>query len=590
MFVFVDLYLTITYNAQKQMTRKIDRVQETKNENRFIGVAWPYVNGELHIGHLSGYLLPADIFARFSRVTGHDVLMVSGSDCFGTPITVEADKKKVSPKEIVEIYHAKDVRLFRDILDLSYDIYTKTESENHIQVVQDIFLKLISEGLIFIDSTKQYYSPKEKRFLPDRYIEGTCENCGFSEARSDQCDQCGKMPEKGDLKNPKSKLSGGIVELRDTQHYFLDWPKLQIKIEKYVKSVGPNWKKWVYQETLGWLETGLKPRAISRDLDWGIPIPADRMSKDMVIDNLEHKRLYVWFDAVIGYLSASILWSKESGKNWELFWKNPEAKHYYFMGKDNLVFHTIFWPGQLMGYDSTLNLPDIPSINMFLSLDGKQFSKSRGVSIPIEEIVQKYGNDAVRFYLTLIMPETKDSNFTWEDFYNKNNTILVGNFGNFIHRVLSIAQSIDFKGIHKVELHKSTQKEIQKAFVKSREHLDKCEFRDYLGVVLSLSSYGNKYMTNEKIWELKKNNPIKFNDVLKQLYAIILSLGYLTLPLMPSTANRIFNMIGIENDNLWPMLGDEVNKIESLLKDTTNDIKPSILFNKIGSLLQEKSE
>lgn len=572
------------------MTRKINRLQKMKNEKRFIGVAWPYVNGELHIGHLAGYLLPADIFARFSRLTGHEVLMASGSDCFGTPITVEADRKGVSPKEIVEIYHAKDIHLFKDVLDLSYDIYTKTETENHTKVTQDVFLKLLENGFIFIDSTKQYYSPQDKKFLPDRYVEGTCKNCGFTEARSDQCDQCGKVLEQGDLENPKSKLSGGIVELKDTKHYFLDWPRLQPKIEKYVKSVGGDWKKWVYQETLGWLKIGLKPRAISRDLDWGIPIPVDRMRKDMVVEGVEHKRLYVWFDAVIGYLSASILWSKETGKDWKSFWKSPDTKHYYFMGKDNLIFHTIFWPGQLMGYDPSLNLPDVPSINMFLNLDGKQFSKSRGISISIEDIIEKYGNDAVRFYLTLIMPEIRDSSFTWEGFYNKNNDVLVGNFGNFIHRVLSMAQSINLEDILKVDLNKITIKEIQDAFTKSRNFLDKCEFRNYLEVVLNLSSYGNKYMTDEKIWELKKNSPDKFNDVLKQLYAIILSLSYLTLPLMPSTANKIFDMLGLKNDNLWPASGDEISKIESQLKQLNNNSRPSILFSKIEGLPPKKSE
>lgn len=556
-----------------------------KKENRFIGVAWPYVNGELHVGHLAGYLLPADIFARFSRLTGHEVLMASGSDCFGTPITVEADKKKVTPKEIVDVYHKKDLHLFKEVLNLSYDIYTKTDTENHIEVTQNIFLELIKKGLIFIDSTMQYYSPKEKKFLPDRYVEGVCKNCGFTEARSDQCDECGKVLEQGDLENPKSKLSGDSVELKSTQHYFINWPKLQPEIEKYVNTVGSKWKNWVYQETLGWLKIGLKPRAISRDLDWGIPIPVDRMPKDLIVEGVEHKRLYVWFEAVIGYLSASILWAKESGKDWEVFWKNKESKHYYFMGKDNLIFHTIFWPGQLMGYDVDLNLPNIPSINMFLNLEGKQFSKSRGVSIPIEEIVQKFGNDAVRFYLTLIMPELKDSSFTWNDFYSKNNDILVGNFGNFIHRVLSIAQSAELNNIKNIEISASTSKEVVNSFDKSRKHLDKCEFRNYLESVLELSSYGNKYMTDEKLWELKRDNPDKFYEVLKQLFAIILSLGYLTLPLMPSTANKIFTMLGISNDNLWPEAGNEIQKINNLLKKINLD-KSVILFNKIDQAVE----
>src|SRR3990167_911865 len=383
--------------------------------NIFVGVAWPYVNGELHIGHLAGYLLPADIYAKYNRSIGNNVLMVSGSDCFGTPITVEADKQATLPKEIANLYHKRNVFLFKEILGLSFDIYTRTDTDHHIKITQEFFLNFLEKGYIFSSKTKQYFSDKENKFLPDRYIEGRCGKCDSLNARGDQCDNCGKLFEVGELINPRSKLNGFKVSLRDTEHYFIDWAKLQPQIEKYVKGNGHKWKKWVYQETLGWLNKGLKPRAVTRDIDWGVPLPIEKITKNKLIENIENKRLYVWFDAVIGYLSASMLWSKEeqNGEKWKEFWYNPDSEHIYFMGKDNLIFHTIFWPAQLMVKDVNLHLPDVQSVNMFLNLDGVQFSKSKGITLRIEDIVNHYGNDPVRFYLTAIMPEVSDSSFEW---------------------------------------------------------------------------------------------------------------------------------------------------------------------------------
>ncbi|MDO8515130.1 MAG: methionine--tRNA ligase [bacterium] len=562
----------------KKQSEKRGGVLENKI---FIGVALPYVNGEIHVGHLAGYLLPADIFARYSRLVGKDVLMVSGSDCFGTPITVEADKRGLTPKEIEDEYHKKDVHLFKDILGLTYDIYTKTDTENHIKVAQDFFIELLNKGYIYVDTTKQYYSPQEKRFLPDRYVEGTCKNCGYSEARSDQCDHCGKVLVEGDLENPVSKLTRKTVELKDTMHYFLDWRKLQPGIEEYVKEKGPGWKNWVNQETLGWLRQGLKPRAITRDIDWGIPIPVDRMSKEMVIENIDHKRLYVWFEAVIGYFSASKLWAEETGGKWEDFWKNPDARHFYFMGKDNLPFHTMFWPGELMAYDSRLHLPDMQSINMFLDFDGKQFSKSRGISIPAKDIVKQFGNDPVRFYLTAIMPEVNDSSFNWDDFKSKNNKVLLGNLGNFIHRTLSLGLGIEKKELFRNELLEITKNEIDLVFDKSRHYLDNCEFKNYLNSILRLSDYANKYMDREKIWELKKEEPKKFKEVLKQLYCIILSLGILMGPLLPDSSKKVFGLLGLEYDSKWPESGKETEYIKNLIVGADTQIKPTPLFKKI---------
>lgn len=548
------------------------------SKNIFIGIAWPYVNGDLHIGHLAGYLLPADIFARYHRLIGNNVLMVSGSDCFGTPITVEADKKKVTPKEIVEEYHTKDVDLFLNVLKLSYDLYTKTDHPNHIQQTQDVFIKMLTEGYIYVDKTEQYYSPSENRFLPDRYVVGTCPYCGFTDARSDQCDNCGKLIDHGALINPKSNITKGDVELRESDHYFVDWKKLQPRLEEYVKERGKNWKDWVYQETLGWLKEGLKGRAITRDITWGVPLPKDKIPQDKLITNIENKRIYVWFDAVIGYLSASKLWAKEIKKDtnaWEDFWYDKDSKHYYFMGKDNLVFHTLFWPGQLIIYDEDLHLPDVSSINMFLNLEGKQFSKSRGVSINARDFVTKYGNDAMRFYLTLTMPETKDSSFYWSDFEEKINGVLVANLGNFIHRVLSIGSKVDASTLNS-ELWDDVKDEIQKAFSDANRYLEKCEFRNYLETILKLSSYGNGIVDREKLWELKNTNETRFNEVLKQLYTIIISLGYLVNPLLFEASDKLFTMLSLPLVEKWI----DVNDLAKLVNNIKiNDVKP--LFSKI---------
>ena len=551
--------------------------------NVFIGVAWPYVNGILHIGHLAGYLIPADICARYQRLIGNNVLMASGSDCHGTPITVEADKKGLSPAEVVEMYHTNDVDLFRNILGLSYDIYTRTDTPFHAKVTQDFFIKLLEEGYIYIDSSKQFYSPAQQKFLPDRYVKGICPFCGFNDSRSDQCDNCGKLIEEK-LINPKSNLTGEPVELKETQHYFLDWTKLQPKLNEYVKSAGKNWKDWVLQETNGWLIEGLKARPVSRDIDWGVEIPKDRLPRDKIIENIENKRLYVWFDAVIGYYSASLLWADENQTDWKQFWYGENLKHYYFMGKDNLVFHTLFWPGKLIIYDPVLHLPDVVSINMFLNFGKEQFSKSRGVVIEVKEMIEKYGNDRVRFYLTLIMPELRDSSFAWKDFEEKVNGILVSTIGNFVHRTLSIGNAININEITENDLTSDVEKIIINSFEKAKNHLENCEFRNYLEVIVNLCSFGNKFFDMEKIWELKKTDAEKFKYDLKQLYSLILTCGVLIMPIMPEASAKLFSMLGVETPKLWPESGNEIKEINNILMNIDTSIHPKTLFEKISLL------
>lgn len=509
----------------------------------FIGVAWPYVNGDIHIGHLAGYLLPADIFARFHRYVENDVLMVSGSDCFGTPITLEADKRKVHPRKIVDEYHVKNVKLFEK-LGISFDLYTKTDTENHKKIVQDIFLKLLKDGYIFKDKTDQYYSPEDKRFLPDRYVEGECPHCGYKEARSDQCDNCGRIFAVGELKNPKSKLSGKAIEVRKTEHYFLDWSKFQEFLEKYV-SRAENWREWVLNETKGWLKVGLKPRPITRDLDWGVEIPTDKIPKKDQLQGAENKRIYVWFEAVTGYLSASIEWAKKSGRDSKDFWHDKKSLHAYFMGKDNLVFHTLFWPAELYGYDKKLHLPDLPVINNFLNLEGRKFSKSRGVTIDSAYFADTYGLDTLRFYLTLIAPEHTDTDFNWEDFFSKNNDILIGNFGNFINRTLTLAKGLNFS---KVKIDEGILSEVEKLAREAESNLENTKFRNYAETILVLSDFGNKYLSKEEPWFLKQKNEKKFSEVVSNALYIVLALVLISKPLLPNLVQKIEKMLSVSFD------------------------------------------
>ncbi len=504
--------------------------------------AWPYVNGKLHIGHLAGHVVPADIFARFNRFIGNEVLFVSGSDCYGTPITVEADKRGTTPQAIVDEYHPAIVELYK-IYGISYDLYTKTATPNHTKVVQDMFVALCEHGYISIGSSQQYYDASQKRFLPDRYVEGVCVHCGFVGARSDQCDNCGRVLSPGELKNPVSKLTNKPVELRETEHYFLDLPKLSPILEAFVEKREKNWRSWVREETRGWLKQGLERRAITRDLEWGIPIPVERLPQELRIEGVDRKRIYVWFDAVIGYLSASIEWGKKND-TWKPFWypnDNVPTKHYYFMGKDNLVFHTLFWPAQLYGYDEHIHLPDEYPINQYLNLGGHKFSKSRGVIVDSRDIAQQYGVDPVRFYITSILPESADANFTWDDFHRFYNDIMIGTFGNFLNRVLTLAKDLSWTQAPTVD--DSIQQGIADILA-ARQHLSACEFKAYVARLLAAAAIGNKYIDTQKPWKLDKAST-EYQNVIGNALYLVIGLGIAIVPLIPETASKLQRMIGV---------------------------------------------
>lgn len=538
------------------------------NKKIFIGVAWPYVNGDIHFGHLAGYLIPADIFARFHRFAGNDVLMVSGSDCHGTPTTIEADKRGLTPSQIVDEYHPKHEALFKQ-LGLSFDLYTRTDNPTHKRVVQDMFVSFIEKDFLYKETSDQYYSESEGRFLPDRYVEGQCPHCGDKEARSDQCDNCGRLLAQGELINPISKLSKTPVTVKQTEHYFFDWPKLESFLQSYVKERAANWRPWVANESLRWLENGLKGRPVTRDIDWGIEIPADRIPADKLLAGHEHKRLYVWFEAVIGYLSASIKQSEEGGQDWKTFWHNDDAKHYYFAGKDNLVFHSLFWPGQLHAYDEKLHLPDVPAINQFLTLNNEAFSKSFGVTLDPKKILADFDLDIVRFYLCLIMPENSDSDFTWSDFIVKTNNLIIANLGNFIFRTLKLSE-----GLAIPDSDAATQTLVNKTLDKARSAIEQCRFRDYAETILELSAEGNKYLSEQAPWKIKDDENKKAT-IMANALLITLGLAILLKPITPATVDKLNAMLSLTLDK-W-LDGDA---LAALVKNINlSNLEP--LFKKI---------
>jgi methionyl-tRNA synthetase len=544
------------------------------NKKIFIGVAWPYVNGDLHIGHLAGYLLPADITARFHRYLGDNVLMVSGSDCFGTPITVEAEKKNLTPEELINQYYPKHLEVFEKS-GISFDIFTKTITKEHIKITQDFFLNFYKKGYIYKEKVEQYFDPKSERFLPDRYVEGECPYCGFKRSRSDQCDECGRVLEQKEIKNPRNKITGESVILKESEHYFFDLKKVEPFIKEYVKKIGKNWKDWVKKETEGWLSRGLKNRAFTRDLSWGVPLPISKIPEDDRIENIENKRIYVWWEAVIGYLSASVEWAKENNRDWKEFWYNKDSYHYYFMGKDNLPFHTMFWPAELHIYDEKIHLPDRPVINQYLNFGSEQFSKSRGIIVDSGYIIEEYGLDAVRFYLTLIMPEYADTSFSWTDFVERHNSLTIANLGNFINRTINMTEGLNLDSSY---IEDKILDEVNNYLNKAKKDLLESRFKDYAETILSLSRFGNGYLSEKTPWKI--DDEIEKAKILSNAVFITLTIQAIIKPLLINSYLKLQENLNT-SFNLWPESIDvikekfnevKIKKTEPLFKKIDKDI------------------
>ena len=405
-------------------------------ERIFIAVAWPYANGSLHLGQIAGCYLPADIFARYHRMKGNQVIMVSGSDQHGTPITLRADREGVSPQEVVDRFHGEFLESWRR-LGISFDLFTTTGTENHAEVVQKLFLTLLEKGYIYKDTMLLPYSAEMDRFLPDRYVEGICPFCDDPGARGDQCDACGRTLNPTDLIEPRSAIGGSILEFRESEHFFLKLTAFQEPLLEWVKQQS-HWRPNVLNFTQRYLEDGLKDRAITRDIQWGIPIP---------LEGYESKRIYVWFEAVTGYLSAAIEWAQRQGEPaaWEPYFRDSSTRGYYFIGKDNIPFHTIIWPAMLMG-DGSLERPyDVPA-NEFLNMEDAKISTSRNWAVWLPDYLDRFEPDPLRYVLSAIMPESSDSNFSWHDYVRRNNQELVATYGNLVHRVLTMTHR-NFKGM-----------------------------------------------------------------------------------------------------------------------------------------------
>ncbi|HXX59597.1 MAG TPA: methionine--tRNA ligase, partial [Dehalococcoidales bacterium] len=499
--------------------------------------AWPYANGSLHAGHIAGCYLPADIFARYHRVKGNQVLMVSGSDMHGTPITIKAEQEGKTPSQVAQFYQQEFLETWRK-LGISFDLFTHTETENHARVTQDMFLKLLEKGYIYKDTTSQAYCPKCERFLPDRYVEGTCPYCKNINARGDQCEACGKPLNPQEVVNARCRICGTKPVFRDTEHFFIKLSAFNDRLLDWVK-LQTHWRTNVINFTMRYLEDGLKDRAVTRDIEWGVPVP---------VPGFENKRLYVWFEAVIGYLSASKEWASSKGTpdKWQEFWTG-DARAYYFIGKDNIAFHTIFWPAELIGYGG-LNLPyDVPA-NEFLTIDAKKVSTSRNWAVWMPEYLNNFAPDPLRYVLSANMPETSDTDFSWREYVRRNNDELVATYGNLAHRVLTFTYK-NFDG--KVPAANGTDEAAKQLntlaetiFKEVDESLAHCNFKQAIKRAMDLAHAANRYLDEQAPWKAFKTDKQAAANSLYTALGVIAALKTMLYPFLPFSSQKLHEYLG----------------------------------------------
>ncbi|HXC80741.1 MAG TPA: methionine--tRNA ligase [Trebonia sp.] len=515
--------------------------------------AWPYANGPRHIGHVSGFALPCDMFSRYQRMAGNKVLMVSGTDEHGTPIQVQADKEGVSAREIADRYNTV---IGEDLtaLGMTYDLFTRTTTRNHYAVVQEMFTTLLRNGYIFPKTTLGAISPSTGRTLPDRYIEGTCPICGYPHARGDQCDNCGNQLDPTDLINPKSRINGETPRFVEQEHYFLDLPAFTEVLGSWLQSKSGQWRPNVLKFSLNLLDD-LQPRAITRDLDWGVPVPLDGWR------DRPDKRIYVWFDAVIGYLSASVEWARRSGdpEAWRAWWNDPGADAYYFMGKDNIVFHAEIWPAMLLGYAGrgakggtagplgALNLPTEVVSSEYLTMEGRKFSSSRQVVIYVRDFLARYDVDALRYYVAIAGPENQDTDFTWSEFVRRNNDELVATWGNLVNRAVSFAArnigSIPDAGALTDADHALLDASRQ-AFVTVGDHLSRSHFKFAITDAMRTVAEANKYFSEQAPWKLRESDPARMRTILHVALQAVDDAKTLLTPFLPRSSQAVHEMLG----------------------------------------------
>ena len=518
-------------------------------EKILVCVAWPYASSSIHVGNMAGADLPPDIYARYHRLKGNDVLMVSGSDSHGTPTAVRADQEGVSPREVFERFHLEFLKTFQK-MGLTYDLFTHTDTENHHHVARTLFLQLLENGYLYIKTEEHPYSVTEGRFLPDRYVEGTCPYCGYDGARGDQCESCGKLLNAIELINPRSRTDGSKPDIRETTHYFLDLPALADRLIAWLDENKDHWRPNVISFSRN-MARDLQGRPITRDLAWGIPVP---------VEGWEGKCIYVWFEAVIGYLSAAIEWAKNVGlpEKWKEWWYNPDARTVYFIAKDNIPFHAIIWPAILAGAEwlhktdegRQLNLPyDVPS-NEFLNMESRKVSGSRGWGVWVLDFLSRYDADALRYYLTANAPETRDTDFSWASFWRRNNDELVAAWGNLANRVLSFAykrfdQRVPEPGALD-EIDQALLNKVESGFEPIGALIDACKFRAALGEVMALAREANRYLNEKAPWfQIKKDRAAAATTLYTALRAID-SLKILFTPFLPFSSQALHEMLGYE--------------------------------------------
>ncbi len=523
-------------------------MESTPNSRKIlVAVAWPYASGSRHLGHLAGAYLPADIFARYQRAIGNDVLMVSGSDVHGTPITVRAEAEGVTPKEIVDRYHSEFVSQW-ETLGFDWDLFTTTGTDNHHAVTQDMFKRLFDLGYLDKRTSEQFFDPEAGRFLPDRYVEGTCPHCGYTEARGDQCDNCGRTLDPIDLIEPRSQLTGATPQQRSTDHFYFRLSDFAEQLREWLES-RQGWRKHVLNFSLGWIEEGLHDRAITRDIEWGIEIPVEGLGPG--------KRIYVWFDAVIGYLSASKEWSASRGTPdaWREWWQNDAAEHFYFIGKDNIPFHTIIWPAMLMGYGD-LHLPtDVPA-NQFVTFKGGKASASRGVGMTIGAALERYEPDALRYAMAANIPETSDVDISESELVRRINDELVATWGNLVNRVVSMTHRY-FDGVvpEPVSLEAADEAAlgaVDTALVQAGEQLQKVRLRGALATLLAGAQATNQYLSELEPWKTAKTDMGRTGTTLHTALQAISGLATGFAPYLPATSITVLDTLGVDASERQP--------------------------------------
>ena len=538
-----------------------------------ITAALPYTNGPIHIGHLAGVYVPADIYARYLRLKGHDVVFICGSDEHGVPITIKAKKEGVSPQDVVDRYHTIIKNSFEEF-GISFDNYSRTSAPIHHETASEFFKTLNDKGEFIVETTDQLYDVEAKQFLADRFIIGTCPKCGHNESYGDQCEACGTSHNATDLIQPKSAITGNTPKLKSTKHWYLPLDQHQDFLKKWIgKTHKSDWKPNVYGQCMSWINDGLRPRAVTRDLDWGIPVPA--------VD-ADGKVLYVWFDAPIGYISSTKEWAKAQGKDWEPYWKDQDTTLLHFIGKDNIVFHCIIFPAMLKAEGSYILPQNVPA-NEFLNLEGQKLSTSKNWAVWLPDFLKDFPEqqDVLRYVLTATAPETKDNDFTWKDFQARNNNELVAIYGNFINRVLVLTQKYyDGKVPTAVELQPVDNDALTllRCTLETLENsLDRFRFREASQGLMNLARSGNKYLADEEPWKLIKTNPERVQTIMNTALQLAAGLAVLSEPFLPFTAQKLRQMLGLDDQITWSSVANG----KPLFSANHRIGQASLLFTKI---------